>query len=594
MERYIGIDLGTTNSIVSVANKTIHGGFEAETLRVTQVDEVGLGIVESEDLPSVLYVEEGGTNYVGRYAKRMNSLYKKRVIKESKSYLGKSKKWTIDGTDYTPEIVASFYLDVMKKQVEKYYNGEKVNGAVITIPANFHFQQQQETRNAGVLAGFDPDKIHMIPEPTAALLDFLNEEEKKAPEARRLRLETGPKKLLVFDLGGGTCDVSILQVQENEDKKLSIVELSISQYTELGGRDFDQYVTQVLLNKFLTERGLTVKLVREQYGDTVFANLVECFIDFSENAKKKFSTIVLSSRKDYFEHQAEFDNSTYMEMLPTHLPTELISRLTITKKEYDEAIKPLLYAEIDTRNKNIEAPIRSALEEARLGKMSVDDIDAVFLVGGMTYFPTVQNRIYEIFNRRIKPLQSINPMISVSRGAAIYHRKLKDIIIRTAEKGDAPTPSTPVEGTSIFETTMPVNVFIDVAGNDPVPLLVKGTKLPHEQEFRKKFFVSGTSNDLATISAMKLDLFTASSATAIKTTRLKEAIIEFSKPVRAGSPLVLHVSCNKERDVSVRAWIEDEPNEMLTVHIGAKEYTKEEMTVIQSMHDQTKQEPTFS
>lgn len=595
MERYIGIDLGTTNSIVSVANKTYRGDIEAETLRVTQVDEFGLGIVEQESLPSVLYIEEGGTNYVGPYAKRMSSVYKNRVIKESKSYLGKSNKWKIDNKDYSPEIVASFFLDVMKKQVEKYYNGEMVNGAVITIPANFHFQQQQETRNAAVLAGFDADKIHMIPEPTAALIDFLNEEENKASEARRLRLETGPKKLLVFDLGGGTCDVSILQVQENANKGLSIVELSISQYTELGGRNFDQQVAQMLLNKYFVEKGLNAKLIQVEYGVDVFTSLIESFIDFAENAKKKFSSMVLASRMDYFENQVEFDNKRYMEMLPTHLPQGLISRLSITKKEYDDAIKSLLYAEFDTKNKNIEAPIRSALEEARQGAMSVDDIDAVFLVGGMTYYPTVQNRIYEIFNRRIKPLQSINPMISVSRGAAVFHCKLGGlgaIDISTAEPGKVGQPK-PVGIDSLgIETTVPVNVFIDVAGNDPVPLLVKGTPLPFDREFRKKFYVSGTSNGISTITTMKLELFSASSATAIKTTRLQDAIIQFSKPVKAGSPLVLHVTCNEERDVAVRAWVEDAPDEMLTVNIGAKVYTDEEKQAIRGEHVKTVLEPS--
>ena len=590
MERYVGIDLGTTNSIVSVANKTFHGGIEAETLRITQVDEMGLGIVEKEDLPSVLYVEEGGVNYVGRYAKRMNGIYKSRVIKESKSYLGQTRKWKIDGKEYSAEIVASFFLDVIKKQVEKYYNGEKVNGAVITIPANFHFQQQQETRNAAVLAGFDADKIHMIPEPTAALIDFLNEEENKAPEARRLRLEQGPKKLLVFDLGGGTCDVSILQVQENENKGLSIIELSISQYTQLGGRNFDQVVAYMLLNKYLQEKGLNIKAIHEQYGEDVLARLVEYFVDFAENAKKKFSSIVLASRLDYFENQAQFDDKRYMEMMPTHLPPELIGRLTITKKEYDEAIKPLLYAEFDTKNQNIEAPIMSALEEARQGAMTVDDIDAVFLVGGMTYYPTIQNRIYEIFNRRIKPLQSINPMISVSRGAAIFHRKLGEIEIGTAKT--IPGVKKNNQGiTDIIETTVPVNVFVNVAGDDPVPILVKGTKLPINKEIKNKFYVSGVMNGIANITTMKLDLFTASSATAIKTTRLKEGIIHFSKPVKAGSSLVLHVSCNEQRDVSVRAWVESEPNEILTVNIGAKEYTAQEKQAIQQAHSKTMLEP---
>lgn len=585
MGRYVGIDLGTTNSIVSVANKTLRGGIEAETLRVAQVDERGLGIVELEDLPSVLYVEEGGDNYVGRYAKRMSSVYKQRVIKESKRHLGTSDKWVIDGKEYTPDKIASFFLSSLKKQVEKYYNGETVDGAVITIPANFHFQQQQETRNAGVLAGFDAKKIHLLPEPTAALIDFLNEEEKLAPEARRLNLSSGPKKLLVFDLGGGTCDVSILQVEENATGGLSITELSISQYTELGGRDFDRAVAKYLLMKYCTENNLSLQSLQKDFEEKVFASLLESFIDFAENAKKRFSSMVLTSGVDYYDNPAQFDQKQHIEMLPTHLPEQLIKRISITKKEYDEAIKTLLYQGLNKQEQNIEAPIMSALAEARLGAMTVEDIDAVFLVGGMTYYPTVQNRIYEIFNRRMKPLQSINPMISVSRGAAIYHQKLDLFVLGVADE------TTKLAGRTVgiedIKTTVPVNVFIDVKGSTPVPLLLKGTSLPVEETFENKFYVSGVNSGIANVTTMKLELFTASSATAVSTKRLKEAVLGFSKPVKAGTPLVLHVVCDKERDVTVRAWVKDAPDEMITVNIGAKEYSVEEVKQIQVEHSKT-------
>lgn len=588
MGRFVGIDLGTTNSIVSVANKTYHGEIEAETLRVAQVDERGLGIVELEDLPSVLYVEENGDNYVGRYAKRMSSVYKTRVIKESKSYLGTNYKWKIDGKEYTPDKIASFFLSILKKQVEKYYNGEQVDGAVITIPANFHFQQQQETRNAGILAGFDAKKIHLLPEPTAALIDFLNEEEKLSPEARRLNLANGPKKLLVFDLGGGTCDVSILQVEENTSRRLSITELSISQYTELGGRDFDQHVAQYLFTKYCTDMGLSLRDIRSNYEEHVFLSLLESFIDIAENAKKRFSSMVLAAGVDYYENPAQFDQKSYTEMLPTHLPEQLISRVTITKKELDKAIEPLLYKDLN-KGKNIEAPIMSALADARLGAMTIDDIDAVFLVGGMTYYPTVQNRLYEIFNRRIKPLQSINPMISVSRGAAIYHQRLQDIDLGVAKPGEKPKEPINVG----VETTVPVNVFIDVKGSTPIPLLEKGTKLPVEKEFDGKFCVSGVHSGIANVTTMKLELFTAASATAISTKRLKEATLEFSKPVKAGTPLVLHVACNAERDVTVRAWIKDAPDEMIAVNIGAKDYSAKDIAAVQDEHNKTVAEETL-
>ena len=438
MARYIGIDLGTTNSTVSVSNLTFRGDIEPTTLRVTQIAEDGFNIIEEESLPSVLYVEEGGTSYVGHYAKRMNSVYTDRVIKESKRYIGEDLRWDIDEESYYADKVASFFLDILKKQVEKYYNGEKVEGAVITIPANFHFQHQQATRTAGVLAGFDKDKIHMIPEPTAALLDFLNEEEKLDATARRIDITNGPKNLMVFDLGGGTCDVSILRVEEDAQGGIDIQELSISQYMELGGRDFDQEIMKMLFRKYLGAMNLTQTSLLNQYGKATLIKLVECFVDIAERAKKRFSSQVLASQKDYYEHATEFNDLVYREQLPAALlPKELVQTISLTKSEYDEAIKHLLYKEFSEKDKDIESPILSALEDARLGAMSLDDIDAVFLVGGMTYYPTIQSRIHEIFKKRIIPLQSLNPMLSVSRGAAIYHQKLNAIrykIVDPSEK----------------------------------------------------------------------------------------------------------------------------------------------------------------
>lgn len=137
--------------------------------------------------------------------------------------------------------------------------------------------------------------------------------------------------------------------------------------------------------------------------------------------------------------------------------------VTITKAEYDAAIKALLYKQFDTQDKNIETPILHALKDARLGEMSLDEIDGVFLVGGMTYYPTIQSRIYEIFNKRIKPIQSINPMLSVSRGAAIYHQQLGAIRYNTVDQLDESKFVTVPKGT-IIAATVPSNIYIDVAG----------------------------------------------------------------------------------------------------------------------------------
>lgn len=578
-KRYIGIDLGTTNSTVSVANLTVRGDVEGQALEVSQVDESGNALATDQSLPSVLYVDDQGHPYVGRFAKRMNGVYPQRVIKEAKRFIGQDVSWDIDGETIRPEMVSSYVLKILKAQAEEYYAGEKINSVVITIPANFNFQQQQATKAAGVLSGFDKNEIHMIPEPTAALIDFLNEEKKLDPSVRRLNLDGGEKNLMVFDLGGGTCDVSILKVSETSHGGIDIQELSISQYTELGGIDFDRKVVNDLMKKLLKEVGMNFNQLKEKYEKKDILRLWENLLDFAEKAKKFFSTRIenqlRTSQMDYYENKVQFDNLIYREMLSNQLPGELVTTLSITKKEYDNIIDELLYKDKNKKGTNIEEPILNALEHAKIGQMTVDDIDAVFLVGGMTFYHTIQERIYEIFERRIKPIKSINPMFAVSRGAAIYHHQIDRINFKTSEQ--ISLANTKISNREvIFTNTIPNNVYIEVIGADPVALLEKGTKLPFERIIENRFIVTGPSA-AKQVNAMQLELFTATSAKSIHTKKLKSATVNFKKPVPVNSKLVLKVECNEEREVSIKAWLESDETEVVDVNIGSHEFTKEEI-----------------
>ncbi|WP_410501884.1 Hsp70 family protein [Exiguobacterium acetylicum] len=582
-QRYIGIDLGTTNSTVSVANLTIRGDIDSTTLEVSQVDESGNSMVQDHTLPSVLYIDDQDQPYVGRFARRMNGVYPSQVIKEAKRHIGEDVSWTIGEEDIRPETVSSYVLNILKAQAEEYYGDDKIESVVITIPANFNFQQQQATKAAAGLSGFDKDKIHMIPEPTAALIDFLNEEKKLDPSSRRLDLKGQPKNLMVFDLGGGTCDVSILQVSESVGGGIDIQELSISQYTELGGIDFDKKVVNELLKRLLKEYGLTFNQFKEKYDRRDFLRLYENLHEFAEKAKKSFSTKIENQLRlkqlDYYDNSEKFDKLVYREMLSSQLPTELITTLSITKKDYDIIIQGLLYKEKSKQGQNIEEPIMNALEHSKLGALSTNDIDGVFLVGGMTYYHTIQERIYNLFDRRMKPIKSINPMFAVSRGAAIYHHQIDSINFKTSDQIQF-TEDTTAESV-MFTNTVPNNVYIDVIGADPVALLEKGTKLPFERIIEDRFIVTGASST-KTVNAMQLELFTAMTAKSIHTRKLKSATVTFKKPVQINSKLVLKVECNKEREVSVKAWLEDDETEVVDVNIGSHEFTEQEISSLKA------------
>lgn len=589
-KRYIGIDLGTTNSTVSVANLTVRGDIEAQTLNVAQVDKSGSNMDLDETLPSVLYLDESNQAYVGQFAKRMMGVYPKRVIKEAKRHIGEDVSWEINNEAIRPEVVSSYVLKILKAQAEDYYGGEKIDSVVITVPASFTFQQEKATRTSAILSGFDKDKIHTIPEPTAALLDFLNEEKRLDPSARRLKLEEGERKnLMVFDLGGGTCDVSILQVSEIGNGGIDIQELSISQYTELGGIDFDKKVVNELMKRLLKELGMNFKTLQAKYDKKVMLRLWENLLDIAEKAKKSFSTKIENQLRmqqiEYSENKRNFDKLIYREMLSDQLPSELITTISISKAEYDAVIEELLYKEKSKQGRNIEEPILNALTHSKIGEMSIDDINAVFLVGGMTYYQSVQDRVYEIFNRRIKPFKSINPMYAVSRGASIYHHSLDRINFRTSDELNQEAEfGLNISRDVMFTNTVPNNVYIDVVGGDPVALLEKGTKLPFERIIQDKFIVTGPGNS-RTVNAMHLELFTASSAKSIHTKKLKSATINFKKPVSVNSKLVLKVECNEEREVSVKAWLEDDETEVIDVNIGSHEFTAEEIESLKAKQE---------
>lgn len=575
MSRFIGIDLGTTNSTISVANTTSRGDVDAQTLEVLQVDDTGNNLAFERALPSVLYIDEQDQPFVGRFAKRMATIYPKRVVREAKRFIGVEKSWEVNNKKIRAEEVSAAVLKPLKVQAEQYYGGEKINSVVITVPANFNFQQENATRLAAELAGFDKTKIHTLPEPTAALIDFLNTEQNTASEARRISFKDGKKNLLVFDLGGGTCDVSILQVNETENGGMELQELSISQYTELGGIDFDKHVANHFMKYILRELNLNLPTFEKKFAPHI-PKLWGSLQDIAEKAKQSFSSRIESTLQnqglDYYENKEKFDSMSYKFML-TDLPPELMLTLSITKKEYDEIVSDLLYKEKAKNDKAIEIPILTALASAKVGEMKKGDIDAVFLVGGMTFYQTIQDRIYEIFDKRIKPIKSVNPMFAVSRGAAIFHHSLDKIITRRSNSiPDSVTTEV------VVTQTVPNNIYIEVVGGDPVPLLEKGTKLPFERVIEDKFYVNASGTE--SINAMELKLFTALSPKVSNPKWLKSAVIPFSKPVQKHSPLVLKVACNEEREVSIKAWLKDDESEVIDVKIGSHEYTEEQKEAI--------------
>lgn len=589
LEYYVGIDLGTTNTTVSIAYLSPTGKLHAETLDIGQVDEYG-NFVEEKLLPSVLYIDENSVPYVGRYAKKMAWMEPQFTASKAKRYIGEDKKyrWKMaNGQYFTPSEVSSFYLKAAKNAVEKRFLNQKIDGAVITIPANFNFQQQGATREAAVLAGFDRDKIIMIPEPTAALIDFLNQEREASDKHSAFDLNSGPKNILVFDLGGGTCDVTIHRVSRNENGGFDITELSISQYTELGGADFDEQIMKKLMDKWMKkvieEKHLTKQQI-QALPQHVRLQIRESLLAMAEEAKVQIAnkinmTLQMNMNgKSYVElsdeQKRELDSYHFTQLM-ANVPEELRVSLHITKAEIDEAIRPLLDAQYAREEKKcIEYPIRNAIKDARV-PLTLSDIDYVFLVGGMTYYPTVQERIYQLFGRRIVPLMPVNSMYAVSRGAAIYHYNRSNI--RLAH----------VDELGKTGTTMPQNIYIDVVEGEPVTLIEKYTEVPFQKTFTNRFYVTGAEySDYVT--EMELELFTADDPKAMERKFLQNAVLKFSKPVKVGSPLTIHLEVDRDRNVSVSAWLTEDETQKIHVNFGIPEYDDNKKRQIRDIQDNLK------
>ena len=348
MSKIIGIDLGTTNSCVSV--------LEAGSPVVIPNPEGG------RTTPSVVSFKKG-ERIVGDAAKRQ-ALTNKNTISSIKRLMGSGKKVEAEDKKYTPEEISAMILSYMKDYAESYL-GEKVDRAVITVPAYFNDSQRQATKNAGKIAGLTVERI--INEPTAAALAYgLDKQDKQ-------------QTILVYDLGGGTFDVSILELGDG------VFEVkSTNGNNKLGGDDFDEAIMDYLVDEFKKENG--IDLSKDKMA-------MQRLKEVSEKAKKDLSGVTSTQISAPFIAQGEDGGPLHLDM-------------TLTRAKFEDLIRDLVESTLD--------PVRKALKDAKLKK---EDIDKVIFVGGSTRIPMVYDLIKNELGK--EPSREVNPDEVVSMGAAI-------------------------------------------------------------------------------------------------------------------------------------------------------------------------------
>ena len=409
MAKVIGIDLGTTNSVVAV----MEGG---EPTVITNSEGSRL-------TPSVVGFSKTGERLVGELAKRQAISNPENTVASIKRHMGESYTVKIEGKDYTPQEISAMILQKLKEDAESYL-GEKVTQAVITVPAYFSDSQRQATKDAGKIAGLDV--LRIINEPTAAALAYGLD-------------KGGEGKILVFDLGGGTFDVSILELGDG------VFEVKATNgNTHLGGDDFDNAVMNWLVEEFKKQTGIDLsqdKMAEQRLKDAAEKAKIELSTVMSTNINLPFITADTSG--------------------PKHLD------LTLTRAKFNELTTDLVHATME--------PTRQAIKDSGL---SIDEIDKIILVGGSSRIPAVQEAIKNILGK--DPDKGINPDECVAIGAAIQAGVLvgdvKDVLLLDVTplslgietmggiftKIIERNTTIPTEGKQIFSTAMDNQPSVDV------------------------------------------------------------------------------------------------------------------------------------
>ncbi len=543
---YIGIDLGTTNSSIAWGSIGAKGIFNPRMVDMQL--PMSDGSWETRQLlPSFVYIpKENREPEVGYIAKQMLKTHPERVIRSIKTKMGSNWKKSIDGVEYTPSKVSSLILKQLQYNIKKTFR-VPVNDIVITVPASFDSEMRSSTLEAAREAGIKvknkdgtPRNI-LLDEPRACLYDFVNRQ--KQGEIPDHIIDFSSKKIiLVYDLGGGTLDVSLHSVNFNkpDDLLVNIEDIAISRYTDIGGDNFDEKLAEILFEGYLKEYKLRIDDFPEYEID--YAKTILFY--FAESFKLMITNDALIREEMCEEYEPE---DLIRPIMPGYLLEQKPLSLELSLKEYEELMSEFLAKDLEypiksnigkhIGERNLISPILDVLYKAYNKTNQIIKPDLILLSGGMTKLPMIRNRLADFFG--MTPLTIPDPDKAVSRGAAIYHYYL--------HQGYQPTA---ILAESIF-----------MKGRDHktqkeklIELIPAGVPLPYEYE--TNLMTEGKKKDIG-INLYRTD----------ENHHLAKRKFTLSKQYPPKTKVHVKVSVDLLKVLDFKAWIKEDPSEKIAISV---------------------------
>ena len=551
MGYYCAIDLGTTNTVFAYGMiNPRNGNIEAKTLKMKMKSATG-GIETSQLVPSCVFIENINEKeiipVVGPYAKHMASINPQNVVRSVKSSMGTDRIYEMASTKFSPSDISSFILKFVLNNAKELFKSMP-DDVVITVPASFDSDMRLATIEAAKNAGIKTvnedgtERNILLDEPRAALFNFVRDIDMGNVPETVVDLSS-PKNILVYDLGGGTLDVSLHKVWRDENQKVKIEDYAISLHTLVGGDNFDSKIAEYLYSKI--EKQVSRKNLNEFEKNRLFSVL----LNLAEKAKIEIA------EKELNNAMMGIDEEVYAEVVQANIVDDIALDEVITKSDYEKIVSDILANEltlesadslrtsISIESKNIIYPVLDVMAKAKEKSGKDVKVDAILLNGGMTKLSIIKSRLQRLFD--LKPISMQDPDLSVACGGVYYHYELHN-------------------GTK-FQKILNDSIGIETNGQHVEHLAKAGVTLPYRSKVYDNFTIPQTGTNV-----IHFPIYIGSRNDTLRPNRkIAERFARFDKSLNAGDKVSVQVEINESGILSLKGFINNNENDRFVFEVDS-------------------------